>query len=233
MTSNSKKGKEFERQVGDYLRSNGIEVVEDYEVEIGINGQHTKTHKFDLGNESLLVECKRYTWTKGNNNPSAKLSTANEAMLYFLAAPESYQKMLFMSETDRMGKRHPETLAGRYVKTYKHLFPDSLAVWEFNEDSLSASQLWPLAATSGDIAREVQVIPQKGNKEKRMGNGSIPESYRRDSGNSARGSLAEDVWNEVIDHWFTPAKNRGERSQRCVWRGPQATRMVQSLRLGL
>ena len=64
MTSNSKKGKEFERQVGDYLRSNGIEVVEDYEVEIGINGQHTKTHKFDLGNESLLVECKRYTWTK-------------------------------------------------------------------------------------------------------------------------------------------------------------------------
>ena len=29
--------------------------------------------------------------------------------------------------------------------------------------------------------------------------------------NSERGNLVEDVWNEVVDRWFTPARNRGER----------------------
>ncbi len=167
MISNKAKGEVFERRVGDYLRSNGIEVKRGYKIEIGIHGRRKRSHEFDWGNQRLLVECKRYTWTK-KGTPSAKLSTANEAVLYFLAAPESYQNMLFMSETHRIGKRNPETLAERYVRMYGHLFLDNLEVFELNEDNLSARRLWPLPATSVDVAREVQALPQEGD-EKRWG----------------------------------------------------------------
>ena len=211
MISNKEKGEVFERQVGDYLKGNGIEVKTKYKIEVGIQGRRKRSHEFDWGNERLLVECKKYTWTKTGNNPSAKLSTANEALLYLLAAPESYQKMLFMLETHRMGKRNPETLAERYVRKNEHLFAHNLEVFELNEDSLSVRQLWPLPATPGDAAEELQAHPQDGDKERCMNYGSVPDSYRRDSMNSERASLLEVVWNEVIDHWFTPARNRGEK----------------------
>ena len=144
MTSNRDKGKAFQRQVHHYFTSMGIEVKEEFEIEIGMNGQYTKPHKFDLGNGSLLVECKSYSWTKTNKNPSAKFLTANEALLFFLAAPESFQKILFLSETDKMGKRNLETLGERYVRTYEHLFPDGLKIFELSIESLFVRQLWPL-----------------------------------------------------------------------------------------
>lgn len=77
-----------------------MDVYPNYEVEVSINSRLKKSHKFDWGNNTLLVECKAYSWTKGGHSPSAKLSTTNEALLYFMAAPTSNRKMLFMLETE-------------------------------------------------------------------------------------------------------------------------------------
>ena len=142
MTSNRQKGAEFAERVRAHLESQGLGVKPEYEVQVGVNGYVKKTRKFDWGNESLLVECKAYDWTAGGNSPSAKLTTVNEAMLYFLAAPKSFRKMLFISETGKRPVRRPETLAEHYVRIYAHLIPE--------DDDLSATQLWP--ASSGSCA---------------------------------------------------------------------------------
>ena len=148
MTSNSgnpAKGRDFERRVGRYLNDElRLGVVSDYEIKVSINGRSEKVHKFDWGNETLLVECKAYTWTAGGNNPSAKLATANEALLYLLGAPTRYRKMLFMPETPKRGQRRPETLVEYYVRTYGHLIPEDVDVYELNEQHLSVRRGWPL-----------------------------------------------------------------------------------------
>ena len=123
-----------------------FEVNPEFEVLISINGRAKKPHKFDWGNDKLLVECKRYTWTSGGNSPSAKFATANEAMLYFIAAPQSCSKMLFMSETERLGKRNPRTLAQSYVERYGHFIPNDVEVYEFSERTLGVRRVWPLEA---------------------------------------------------------------------------------------
>ncbi len=58
MISNKQKGNVFAERVRDYPESKGIYVEREYEIEVGINSQHKKNHKFDWGNEALLVECK-------------------------------------------------------------------------------------------------------------------------------------------------------------------------------
>ena len=50
--------------------------------------------------------------------------------MYFLAAPKSYRKMLFILRTKKLGVRNPETLAERYVRTYGHLIPGDVEVFE-------------------------------------------------------------------------------------------------------
>ena len=147
MTTNSQnpaKGRNFEQHVGQYLKQNGLEVFRDYEVEVSINSRHKKLHKFDWGSDALLVECKAYNWTEGGNSPSAKLATANEALLYFIAAPKSYRKMLFMPETGKTGKLNPATLVEYYVRRYGHFIPDDVEVYELkNESDLAARLVWP------------------------------------------------------------------------------------------
>ncbi len=117
-------------------------VFRDYEVEVSINSRRKKPHKFDWGSDALLIECKAYNWTIGGNSPSAKLSTANEALLYFIAAPKSYRKMLFMPETEKAGKRNPATLVEHYVRRYGHFIPDDVEVYELNESNLAARRVW-------------------------------------------------------------------------------------------
>ena len=148
--SNAEKGKRFTRHVQCYLEKSERHYLEtEYKVKVSINGEFKKHHKFDLGNKSLLVECKRYTWTKGNRRiPVAKIATANEAMLYFAAVRDaSIKKRLFMLETNTIelntGKGH-ETLAAYYVRKNKHLFPSNVEVYELNECSLRARRVYPL-----------------------------------------------------------------------------------------
>lgn len=139
--SNWAKGNEFARRVGNYLRRNGHVVEREYAVDVGLATRPRKSHCFDFGNESLLVECKYYDWTAGGNNPSAKISTLNESMLYFLAAPWSFRKMLFVAETARKGVHRPETLAEYYVRLRAHLIPRDVEVWQLSSKRLGATRV--------------------------------------------------------------------------------------------
>ena len=147
MTSNYDKGEQFANHVGRYLVDKGLSILPEYEVEVGWNSRHKKLHKFDWGNESLLVECKTYTWTEGRNNPSAKLTTVNEAMMYFATAPESYRKMLFFSATEKKGSRDPKTLGEYYVSRFKHWIPDDVEIYELDSDTLRVKRLWALKSS--------------------------------------------------------------------------------------
>ena len=140
---NAAKGSHFEDSVGKYLEQQGLRVFPDYQIPVSINGRSRKMHKFDWGNETLLVECKAYDWTEGGNNPSAKLATANEALLYFLAAPKSYRKMLFMPATVKRGQRNPQTLVEYYVRTYGHFIPEDVEVYELDQQGLSGRRVRP------------------------------------------------------------------------------------------
>ncbi len=143
MDSNVQRGVSFAEGTGAYLRSMGHAVDPEYEVEVSINGAYKKTHKFDWGNESLLVECKAYNWTSGGNIPSAKLTTVNEALLYFLGTPDRFRKMLFISATGKRRTNNPETLAEYYVRTHTHLIPEGVEIHEFDQGTMWARRLWP------------------------------------------------------------------------------------------
>ena len=148
LASNRHKGDAFAKGVGEFLKSLGHDIQPEYQVRIGIGPTNKKTHKFDWGNESLLVECKAYNWTESGNVPSAKLTTVNEVMLYFLCAQKPFRKMLFMLTTERRPKGNSETLAEYYLRMNGHLIPDDVEVYEFDPDSLLAKQLWPASDRS-------------------------------------------------------------------------------------
>ena len=156
MSNNHLKGAAFAKHVHDYLKSKGLNLKPEYRVDIGVNNTQRKAHRFDLGNESQLVECKAYNWTKNENIPVAKLTTVNEAMLHFLAAPKLLQKNLFMLATKRRSGRNTETLAEYYVRIFGHLIPDDVKVYEFDPNRNSARRLWPTADTSARQLSEIQ-----------------------------------------------------------------------------
>ncbi len=156
MASNRHKGDAFAKGVGEFLKSLGHDIQPEYQVRIGIGPTNKKTHKFDWGNESLLVECKAYNWTESGNVPSAKLTTVNEVMLYFLCAQKPFRKMLFMLTTERRPKGTSETLAEYYLRMNGHLIPDDVEVYEFDPDSFLARKLWPASDQSRQGARGTQ-----------------------------------------------------------------------------
>ena len=133
--SNSHVGNAFEAATQQYFRQQGIALQRDYQVPVGLSSK--KPRKFDLGSGDppLLVECKSHTWTGGNNVPSAKLTVWNEAMFYFLLAPEGFRKVLFVLRD--FSERRNETLAEYYIRTYTHLIPDDVEVMEY--DGLSTA----------------------------------------------------------------------------------------------
>ena len=63
---------------------------------------------------------------------SAKLTVWNEAMYYFLVAPEGYRKILLVLRD--VSEKRRETLADYYVRTYGHLVPEDVEIWEVDED---------------------------------------------------------------------------------------------------
>ncbi|WP_419885534.1 hypothetical protein [Paenibacillus sp. B-A-8] len=97
-------------------------------------GKPAKDHKFDLVSDDggIIVETKNYTWTSGNNVPSAKMSVLNEAVFYLQHAPMNTQKVLVIN-VDRHLIRN-ETLAAYYVRTYRHLL-DNVSVMEFDQNT--------------------------------------------------------------------------------------------------
>lgn len=137
------RGENFAKRVGEYLASQGHVVSPEYPVEVGLSSLRKKIHRFDFGNETLVVECKYYDWTEGGNNPSAKISTLNEAMMYFHSAPQHYKKMIFVAATNRKGSRNSETFAEYYVRLHSHFIPDDTEVWELESENLKARRIDP------------------------------------------------------------------------------------------
>lgn len=96
-------------------------------------GLPAKEHRFDLVSEDskIVIECKCYTWTNGNNVPSAKMSTLNEAVLYMRSLPEGTRKILAIKKDVRTS--NSETLASYYCRIYGHLL-DDISIWEIDND---------------------------------------------------------------------------------------------------
>ena len=131
--SNAQVGKAFELAALRHFKSQNVNLNLSHAIDIGISDRIKKRHAFDLGSDSemILVECKSHRWTSGHNIPSAKLTAWNEAMYYFYAALEGYKKILFVSRHLRGGDG--ESLADYYVRTYEHLIPKGVEIWEYDE----------------------------------------------------------------------------------------------------
>ena len=131
--SNARVGSDFENVAASVLAEAGIVVEKNFSVDVGIN-EKKKAHNFDLGaiNPPILVECKSHRWTSGNNVPSAKMTVWNEAMYYFATAPRKYRKILFVLRDIRA--KTGESLAEYYVRTYRHLIPSGVEVWEYDQE---------------------------------------------------------------------------------------------------
>ena len=91
-SSNAVAGRNFENSSKIYLEKElGRTLTFGKNIEIGISNIK-KSHKFDLGDDETIIECKTHRWTTGDFVPSAKLTVWNEAMYYFSLAPKSFLK---------------------------------------------------------------------------------------------------------------------------------------------
>lgn len=132
--SNAHVGKDFEAVALKVFAAKGIDLQGDFKLPVGV-ADNKKLHAFDLGcdKQKIIVECKCHRWSAPNDNvPSAKLTVWNEAMYYFLVAPEGYRKILFVLRD--VSQKRRETLAEYYVRTYGHLIPEDVEIWEVDED---------------------------------------------------------------------------------------------------
>ncbi|CAM4138195.1 hypothetical protein AEBE7430_19265 [Aeromonas bestiarum] len=57
-------------------------------------------------------------------------------MYYFLAAPSDYRKIMFVLRD--YSEKRKETLAEYYIRTYRHLIPEGVELWEYDESNMSA-----------------------------------------------------------------------------------------------
>jgi hypothetical protein len=132
-------GAKFEEAVRHFFSKKRLALQSNFWLDVGF-GSVRKQRKFDLGSSQppILIECKSHTWTEGGNAPSAKLSVWNEAMLYFLAAPSQYRKILAALEHSRGG----ETLAEHYVRWFSHLVPRGVEIWEVSADCKSGRRVF-------------------------------------------------------------------------------------------
>ena len=96
-------------------------------------GNPPKDHKFDIvaADDTIAIECKRYTWTETWNVPSAKMGTTNEAVFYLSFLPDTYEKYVVMLKT--VNKKRNETLAEYYYKTNRHLL-GNVKVMEYDPE---------------------------------------------------------------------------------------------------
>lgn len=138
--SNAHVGKEFEITAQAFFQKNNLILERNIKIDLGVE-QIKKTHAFDLGSlkQKIIVECKSNTWTSGNKVPSAKLTVWNEAMYYFLIAPDDFRKIMFVLHD--FCERRSESLAQYYLRRYYHLIPNSVELWEYNPATSVALKL--------------------------------------------------------------------------------------------
>jgi hypothetical protein len=127
------KGSELEEIAKKYFSDVRKVNLEKFSLDVGTMDEFKKRHKFDLGNEEILVECKSYKWRKEGGVPSAKITTLNEAMLYFTLVPVGYEKILFALKDYNPSKQ--KTLVLYYIEKNYHLIPQDVSVYEYNIDN--------------------------------------------------------------------------------------------------
>lgn len=140
--SNKNKGDVFRDFVKPILeRELNTELEPEQKIDIG---NPMIEHAFDLANQdrSVVIECKNYTWTKAGNVPRAKISTLNEAVLYFSFLDENTQKILCLMKSEHPERK--ETLAEYYAHTYDHLLRD-IIIHEVSKDGI-ANRVRPIAS---------------------------------------------------------------------------------------
>lgn len=95
-------------------------------------GNPPKPHRFDVVScdNSIIAECKCYTWTETGNIPSAKMGFVNEAVFYlsFITMADIY---IVMKKS--IHPKRTETLAEYYFRTNKHLLGRT-RVLEYDEE---------------------------------------------------------------------------------------------------
>jgi len=137
--SNTQVGIHFEGLVYEFFKYHFSSLKRPFWIPIG--HIEKKEHKFDLGcsEQKVIIECKSHTWTEGGNVPSAKITTWDQAMLYFFLAPRSYRK-IFAVKHDANPKSG-ETLCSYYLRTHSHVIPDEVEFWEVDEETNKFSKI--------------------------------------------------------------------------------------------
>lgn len=137
--SNTQVGRDFENLAFSFFSKSISDLRKNFPLSIGIYVQ--KNHNFDLGSstQKVIIECKAHTWTSGGNIPSAKLTTWDQAMLYFFLAPRSFRK-LFVVQKD-LNPKTGESLCRYYLRTHPHVIPDEVEFWEVDEETSTFEQI--------------------------------------------------------------------------------------------
>ncbi len=119
---NPGKGARFQEAVADWFRKH---YKKNFVIEkkIPIGYSEKKEHKFDIVSEdnTIVIECKCYSWTETGNVPSAKMGAANEAVFYLSFLPGTCEKYIVMNKAMHEKHSPSETLAEYYYRTNKHL----------------------------------------------------------------------------------------------------------------
>ncbi len=131
--SNKLKGNKFEIEAKEILEKYlDCEFQEQYKVDIGFSVK--KTHKYDFGNKNFVVECKCYSWTEGNNIPSAKLSHLKEVMFYFSLTPNTYKKILVLNKNIRT--KDEKSFGTYFVEINRAFISDNVEIYEIENNRL-------------------------------------------------------------------------------------------------
>ena len=144
--SNAHVGSDFESAAREIFASQGLKLEKNFRLPLGV-GEKKKDRRFDLGSKSsrIIVECKSYRWMKSGYVPSAKMTVWNEAMYYFQLAPKNFRKILFVLRHYNPKKK--ETLVEYYSRTYDHLIPDGVEIWEYDEKTKEVD-IWKMQPDS-------------------------------------------------------------------------------------
>lgn len=117
-------GRAFEDRVLKYMENKFKKRLYKQNLQVGPN----KFHEFDLVSEdkNIVIECKSYTWTKSGNSPSAKISTAIEAVFYLSRIAVDKKILVFQDDINDRG----ESFVSTFVRRYDGIL-DDVEVWAY------------------------------------------------------------------------------------------------------
>jgi hypothetical protein len=130
MLSNTERGKAFQILCCDALKR---ALGRDFDLEVPLEASGGKRHSFDLATRQrdIIAECKAFKFTATGNNPSAKITTLREAVMYLRSIGGNVARLLIVKR-DPHPKR-AETLGGYFVRLNLHLL-EHVTVLEMPEN---------------------------------------------------------------------------------------------------